>query len=265
MVKFYKYQGTGNDFIIFDSFHERLPDIEPEIIKKLCHRRFGIGADGLMILKSHPEYDFEMDYYNSDGSGSTLCGNGGRCIVSLAKRKGYIKNKVLFKASDGYHEAYINDTNVDLKMSDVEQVLFQDRHYSCYTGSPHLQYFVEHVDSINVREEGRNIRYSDPYKEAGTNVNFIEVIGKESLKIRTYERGVEAETYSCGTGSVASALTYAEINGLNSGDIEITAKGGILHVSFEKRNNKYSNIWLKGPATFIFEGYLNIGELYTGN
>jgi diaminopimelate epimerase len=261
MLKFYKYHGTGNDFIIFDGIKNTIPEFKKNTIELLCDRRFGIGADGLMILKKHNNLDFEMEYFNADGSGATMCGNGGRCMVALAFKLGYVNNKVNFSSSDGHHQAEVFDNDIiHLKLNDVESVHFEDNIYSCYTGSPHVLYFVDKVDKINVFEQGRTIRYSYKYLKTGTNVNFIEVIQYAKLKVRTYERGVEDETYSCGTGSVASAVTYAEINKIQSGEIEVNVKGGQLSVCLQKSGNQYVNIWLKGPAKFVYEGFIRLDD-----
>jgi diaminopimelate epimerase len=261
MIHFYKYHGTGNDFIIIDAIKNQIPVLNTQQIKHLCDRRFGIGADGIMILKKHPPLHFEMDYYNSDGTGGTMCGNGGRCIAKLAYTLGYAPQEITFLASDGIHEAEICSNGiVDLKMNDVENVIKEENGYSCYTGSPHLIVFVNDTDQINVFDQGRIIRYSEKYKQEGININFIEIIDQFKIKIRTYERGVEDETLSCGTGSVASALTYAELNQIHSGQIEVEVKGGQLSVVFVKKNQGFTNIRLKGPAEQVFEGTTNIDE-----
>jgi len=254
MLKFYKYHGAGNDFVLIDNFNEKLFEFSVEHIIKICNRRFGVGADGFMILKKHSEYDFEMDYYNSDGSGGTMCGNGGRCIVAFAKKLGIIDNYAKFIASDGLHEAYINKNIVRLRMSDVNSINKIGEDYNCYTGSPHYIKFEKDVDNKDVFTEGRRIRNSELYKKEGINVNFVKIYNDNTLIIRTYERGVEAETFACGTGAVASALSFAEINNKISGEYIIKAKGGELKVSFEKNNQIYKNIWLTGLAELVFEG-----------
>ena len=255
MLKFYKYHGAGNDFILIDSFTKEKIEITTEQIKFLCHRRFGIGADGLMILKKHPNYDFEMEYYNSDGSGATMCGNGGRCIIAFANKLGIIENETSFLASDGMHKANILESGeVSLKMNDVENITVIGEDRRCYTGSPHYIRYVKNLEELDVYNEGRKIRYSDNYKKEGINVNFVQIINDNTISIRTYERGVEDETYACGTGSVAAALTFADINNVDSAEYTVKVKGGKLKVSFEKRKGIYENIWLTGPAKFVFEG-----------
>jgi|GEM_PF-23526 diaminopimelate epimerase len=256
-MKFYKYHGAGNDFILFDG-REKQINLSQQIIQKICHRRFGIGADGIMILKNHISYDFEMDYYNSDGSGGTMCGNGGRCIVAFAKKLNIIENYTEFLASDGMHEAYINENkSVKLKMADVSQYKETGSDYTCYTGSPHYIRFEDNITNKDVFSEGKKIRYSELYKNEGINVNFVKIENTHTLSIRTYERGVEEETLACGTGSVAAAIIHAERNNMISGEITLKAPGGILYVSFEKNGGVYKNIWLSGAAEFVFEGKVN--------
>lgn len=259
MVKFFKYHGAGNDFILIDNYSDSSVKISSLMIKKLCNRHFGIGADGLMLLKKHSEYDFEMDYYNSDGSGGTMCGNGGRCIVAFAKRIGLIKDYAKFIASDGKHEAYIDENNiVKLKMNDVSEISKINKDYKCYTGSPHYVVFSDNIKNKNIPLEGKAIRYSNDFKKEGINVNFVKIEDSKTLSIRTYERGVEDETLACGTGAVASALTFAEKNKNISDEYKINVKGGTLKVSFKKENNKFKDIWLSGPAEFVFEGFIKI-------
>ncbi len=255
MIKFYKYHGAGNDFILINNISGKTIDLSIEQIQKICHRRFGIGADGIMILKKHAEFDFEMDYYNADGTGGTMCGNGGRCIVAFTKKLGLINKQTTFLASDGMHEAYIGDDNiVKLKMTDVKAIHKIGEDYTCYTGSPHYIRFEENINNIDIFNKGQKIRYSEEYKDDGINVNFVKIEDDKTISIRTYERGVEDETFACGTGSVASALTFAEMKNVNSAEFTVNVKGGILKVSFEKNNNVFENIWLTGPAEFVFEG-----------
>ena len=257
-LPFYKYHGTGNDFILIDNRNLLIQNINTEQIRKLCHRRFGIGADGLMLLKSSSDYDFEMDYYNSDGSGGTMCGNGGRCIVAFARHLGIIDTSTKFIASDGPHEAQFNDEGeVNLKMQNVNTIEENEEYSFLHTGSPHYVRFVFDVNSIDVLTEGKKVRNSEQFKKEGTNVNFVSKIGT-GLAVRTYERGVEDETYSCGTGSVASAIAYYSKFNLNQVPINIKTLGGNLQVSFNKIGNNYKNVYLKGPAVLVFEGKIDI-------
>ncbi len=258
MLPFYKYHGTGNDFIIFDAFKNEIPSFTDKEIRQMCNRRFGIGADGIMILRKSNTPDFEMEYFNSDGSGTTMCGNGGRCIVSFAYKLGYINKLTRFIASDGVHEAnVISEDLIDLKMNDVDSFILDEKEYHCHTGSPHSIFFVKDIEAVDILNEGRKIRYSEKFAPEGTNVNYVQIVNSSTLKIRTYERGVEDETFSCGTGSVASVLTYAEINHLNNGEFIVHVKGGNLKIKFEKKNNIYKNIRLIGPATYVYTGFLD--------
>jgi diaminopimelate epimerase len=258
-LSFYKYQGTGNDFILIDNRQNNIT-LTNEQVKLLCDRRFGIGADGLMLLELEPGSDFKMVYYNSDGNPSSMCGNGGRCITAFAKQLGVIKNSAKFLAIDGLHEATIDeDEIVSLKMQDVKTVEMGDDHFYLNTGSPHFVKMVDEVESYDVKKNGALIRYNDRFKEEGTNVNFIER-QDDALFVRTYERGVEDETYSCGTGVTAAALVAA-IKGISNGKNNCLIKtlGGNLEVTFERvLEQNFYNIWLIGPAVKVFNGTIEI-------
>lgn len=249
----YKYQGTGNDFVLIDNRDNSI-SLSTEQIKWLCDRRFGIGADGLMLLELSPNVDFKMVYYNSDGNESSMCGNGGRCITAFARHIGVIENKAKFLAIDGLHDAYINEDWVSLKMNDVRQIEIGDDYFYLNTGSPHYVKVVSDIENFDVKNEGEAIRYNKRFEEEGTNVNFIEKTDNE-LFVRTYERGVENETLSCGTGVTAAALVAA-ISGVSTtkNNCIIKTLGGTLNVKFEKvLENTFYNIWLEGPATFVFK------------
>ncbi|MEO6302509.1 MAG: diaminopimelate epimerase [Bacteroidia bacterium] len=258
-LSFYKYQGTGNDFILIDN---RLNEISltNEQVKFLCDRRFGIGADGLMLLELEPGSDFKMVYYNSDGNPSSMCGNGGRCITAFAKHLGIIDNKAKFLAIDGLHEASIDENEiVSLKMQDVKNVEIGEDYFYLNTGSPHFVQVVKDVEACDVKKMGALIRYNERFKEEGTNVNFIERL-EDNLFVRTYERGVEDETYSCGTGVTAAALVAA-IKGISNGKNNCLIKtlGGNLEVTFERvLEQNFYNIWLIGPAQKVFKGTIDI-------
>jgi diaminopimelate epimerase len=258
-IVFYKYQGTGNDFILFDNRDGNLPELEVHTIKKLCDRRFGIGADGLIILASKEGYDFEMVYYNSDGNLSSMCGNGGRCIVRFAYDLGMHKNSYSFLAVDGSHEASIDlDNTIRLKMQDVNDVEEHATHSILNTGSPHYINFARGVRHLDVKKEGHEIRYSKAFEENGINVNFVEITGPYSIYVRTYERGVEDETLSCGTGVTAAALASAH-NERGFNEVQVITNGGKLSVEFNKTDDKsFSDIYLCGPATFVFKGTVKI-------
>ncbi len=254
-VDFYKYQGTGNDFILIDN-RTALLSLENGQVARLCHRRFGIGADGLMLLEAEPGFDFKMVYYNSDGNPSSMCGNGGRCITAFAKHLGLITDKAHFLAVDGPHEALLGNYGIiSLKMQDVKEVETGGDYFYLNTGSPHYVKFVNNIEQYDVVSEGRRIRNSERFAAEGTNVNFIEK-QDDVLFVRTYERGVEDETFSCGTGVTAAALVAALKGIANSkNNCRIKTRGGELDVTFEKVLEKnFYNIWLKGPAELVFKG-----------
>lgn len=258
ILECFKYQGTGNDFVLIDN-RDKSITLTREQVKFLCDRRFGIGADGLMLLELEPGVDFEMVYFNNDGNESSMCGNGGRCITAFAKHLGVIGNETKFIATDGLHEAKITNEIVSLKMNDVRQVEIGEDFYFLNTGSPHYVKFVQDVENFDVVSEGKKIRYNERFAAEGTNVNFIE--RKESeLFVRTYERGVEGETYSCGTGVTAAALVAA-LKGVSTdkNNCRIKTLGGDLNVRYEKvLENTFYNIWLEGPARLVFKTTIEI-------
>lgn len=263
MLTFAKYQGAGNDFILLDA-RAQLPfalDNQP-LIERLCDRHFGIGADGLMLLRHKAGYDFEMVYYNSDGRPSSMCGNGGRCIVAFAAALGITQPTYHFLAADGPHEARIlEDGNVALGMSDVRQVEQSEDHYVLNTGSPHFVSYVTDALAIDLVPAARAIRYNDRFAKEGINVNFVTET-PTGLTICTYERGVEDETLACGTGVTAAAISLAIRNNLapgNSFNYAISAKGGNLRVTGKRVNHAaFTNLQLIGPATFVFSGNIAI-------
>ena len=260
-ISFDKYQGTGNDFILIDNRKMEI-QLSVEQIAFLCHRKFGIGADGLMLLELEPGLKFKMVYFNSDGKESSMCGNGGRCITAFAKKLGIITDSAKFLAIDGVHEATINEQNyVSLKMNDVKSVESGADFFYLNTGSPHYVKMVEGVKNYNVFEEGKKIRNSERFLTEGTNVNFIEKTD-DGVFVRTYERGVEGETLSCGTGVTASALVAA-MNGVSNekNSCKVSTLGGNLNVKFDKvLENNFYNIWLEGPAEFVFNGIINFKD-----
>lgn len=256
LIHFYKYQGTGNDFIMIDNRKELLNPDDQELIEKLCNRRFGIGGDGLILLENHLNYDFRMVYFNSDGRQSSMCGNGGRCIVQFACDMRVIGDKTSFIAIDGEHDAFIKDGLVHLKMIDVNGMETNPDHYYLNTGSPHYVKFIESAKDFPVFKEGRSIRYNDRFAKEGTNVNFVEKTGNDSIEVRTYERGVEDETYSCGTGVTAAAIAASE-EGIQI-PVKIRTLGGNLQVSFKRNGNTYNDVYLSGPAVQVFKGEINV-------
>lgn len=252
---FYKYQGTGNDFIMFDGRQE-IPDFSQSDIAKLCHRRFGIGADGLIILAAEENYDFRMIYYNSDGRESTMCGNGGRCIAQFAHDLG-LGNQFKFIAIDGPHKAVVETNQVSLQMIDVAEVNKIENDYFTDTGSPHHVVMSENVQDLEIIEKARAIRYNEHYGAEGVNVNFIKGSG-QNWEMRTYERGVEDETYSCGTGVTAAALVAHKSGQIQESPVYMKTKGGHLELHFKHEAERgYFDIWLKGPAKKVFEGNLH--------
>ncbi len=257
-LQFYKYQGTGNDFIMIDNRSLSFPKNNTTIINKLCDRRFGIGADGLILLEPAENYDFKMIYFNADGNEGSMCGNGGRCLAAFAKQLGIFEDETTFIATDGEHYATINNEIVSIKMIDIDCIIKEKNYTFLNTGSPHHIEFTDDISAINVKESGKKIRYGAPYFKEGTNVNFAEQTGNNSFKVRTYERGVENETLACGTGVTAVAIA-ANNNGITKqNSIKIEVLGGKLEVSFEKENNTYKNVFLTGPAKFVFEGKIKI-------
>ncbi|MFD1629594.1 diaminopimelate epimerase [Pseudopedobacter beijingensis] len=259
-MKFYKYQGAGNDFVIVDNRKEGINHHNPAFIAKICDRRFGVGGDGMMFLQDKPGYDFEMVYYNSDGQPSSMCGNGGRCIVAFAHDLGVIQGETNFLAVDGEHYAKISDSGtwVSLQMIDVDVIKNDGEDYVLNTGSPHYVHLTSGLNQQNMFEEGRKIRYNDVYREEGINVNFVEDKGNY-LFVRTYERGVEDETYACGTGVTAVALAMAK-HRQTIGTISTPIKvlGGDLNIRFDYDGKRFYNIYLEGPAKKVFEGNINV-------
>jgi diaminopimelate epimerase len=261
-IAFHKYQGAGNDFILIDNLNHQLNKIpSATTIAQWCDRHFGIGADGCIFLEASPTADFYMRYFNSDGSTSTLCGNGARCAVAFAHQLGHIKATTTFEASDGMHSAeVITDEQVRLKMNNVTDVLKTDTYCFIDTGAPHHLIFLENaaaVEATDVVTTGRKIRNGAPYFEEGSNVNFIAPVSASHFLIRTYERGVEDETLACGTGAVAAALGAHTLQKTTATSIQLQTRGGHLKVEFKVSNNQYSDIQLTGPATFVFKGFLN--------
>jgi diaminopimelate epimerase len=255
-IPFFKYQGTGNDFIIVDQFDQvHLASDNASLVRKLCNRKFGIGADGLILLLPNPECDFEMVYFNSDGNTGSLCGNGSRCAVECMRFLKRIENECTFLASDGYHSARIDRPGyVEVLMQDVLSIQAGDDFTIMDTGSPHYVTFVENIKTLDATKQGRAIRFSDPFRKEGINVNFVQ-LHDSSIEVATYERGVEDETLSCGTGVTASALAYGLRNGDNREyNLPVLTQGGQLYVKFIRSGTTFRNIWLCGPAELVFTG-----------
>ena len=253
-INFTKYEGNGNDFIIIDDRKEEFSEDNVLMISKLCDRKFGIGADGLILLRKHKAHDFQMIYFNSDGNESSMCGNGGRCLVSYALQLDIDLKTNSFLAIDGVHKFKVVDNEIYLKMNDVKDIVVKNGYNFLNTGSPHVVQIVENVDEINVYEQGKKIRKQ--FQEMnGVNVNFVS-FNNDIIKCRTFERGVENETLSCGTGVVAVALYIFKKKKISDNKIIVSTKGGSLSVSFKNDGNSFREIWLKGDINKIFDGLI---------
>lgn len=255
-LSFYKYQGTGNDFVMIDDRGQKFDDSDLELVAKLCDRKFGVGADGLIIIRNHAEFDFEMIYFNADGSQS-MCGNGARCAVAFSAFLGILDKKTRFLAIDGRHEAFIENGLVHLLMGDVARIDENGADFFVNTGSPHHIRFVENVEKYPIFEQGRIVRHDQLYAPAGTNVNFVQKLDTDEIFVRTYERGVENETLSCGTGVTAAALAFGRDR--KAATIKIKTIGGQLAVKFEAaEKGGFNEVWLIGPAQQVFAGKINL-------
>ena len=253
-INFTKYEGNGNDFIVIDDRKEEFSEDNVSMISKLCDRKFGIGADGLILLRKHKAHDFQMIYFNSDGNESSMCGNGGRCLVSYALQLDIDLKTNSFLAIDGVHKFKVVDNEIYLKMNDVKDIVVKNGYNFLNTGSPHVVQIVENVDEINVYEQGKKIRRQ--FKEMnGVNVNFVS-FNNDIIKCRTFERGVENETLSCGTGVVAVALYVFKKKKISDNKIIVSTNGGSLLVSFKNDGNSFREIWLKGDINKIFDGLI---------
>lgn len=252
-IEFYKYQGTGNDFIFIDNRSLGFDKNNTQLVANMCDRKFGVGADGLILLEDHPAADFKMVYFNADGNLSSMCGNGGRCIVHFAKFLGIISSEANFEAVDGMHTATIDGEQVRLKMNDVSDISIADNYVFLNTGSPHHVALVSQIELFDVYSEGKKIRNLQ-YGTAGANVNFVAQNEEDTFSVRTYERGVEDETLSCGTGVTAVAIAMHATGKTTSETIGLKTPGGNLQVSFSKEDSMYTNVYLIGPAKQVFKG-----------
>ena len=251
---FYKYQGTGNDFILIDDRANVFPLKDVSLVAHLCDRRFGIGADGLILIQNAATSDFKMVYFNADGNESSLCGNGARCTIAFANFLNCIEDKTTFEAVDGLHSAHIDGDIISLQMHDVSKIQTFENHTFLGTGSPHHVEMVEELKTFDVYGNGKRIREGSPYYMTGTNVNFVEQLAKDQFAIRTYERGVEDETLSCGTGATAVALAMYENKKTTATKIKINVQGGVLEIQFVVTDKGYSQIFLSGPAEQVYSG-----------
>ena len=250
-LEFYKYQGTGNDFVMIDNRLKTFPKENTNVISQIADRHFGIGADGIILIENDDKYDFKMIYFNADGS-QTFCGNGGRCAVAFAKQLGIIESRTNFIAVDGEHFAEIKNNIVSLKMIDVDEIIIKEKAVFAYTGTQHHVELVESLDNYPVFENGKKIRYS--YADPGSNVNFVQQINENTFRVRTYEKGVEDETLACGTGVTAVAIAMHKIGKTKNKTIKLPVEGGNLEVNFTEENGVYKNVFLKGAAKFVFKG-----------
>ncbi|QOD61861.1 diaminopimelate epimerase [Polaribacter haliotis] len=254
-LTFFKYQGTGNDFVMIDNRTKIFPKQNTDKISQICDRHFGVGADGIILIEEDENFDFKMIYFNADGS-ETFCGNGGRCAVAFAKQLNLIENKTTFLAFDGKHYAEINNDIISLQMIDVEEIQVKENSVFAYTGTQHHVELVDNLDEYPVFANGKKIRYS--YSDPGSNVNFVQQINENTFRVRTYEKGVEDETLACGTGVTAVAIAMHKTNKTSSNSISLPVEGGNLAVSFTEENGVYKNVFLKGPAAFVFEGIIEV-------
>lgn len=257
-INFSKYQGAGNDFVIIDNRELNL-NPSPEQVASLCHRQFGVGADGLMLLETDTRTDFRMRYFNASGYEVPMCGNGGRCLVMFANRLRLFQGNAMFVGIDGEHYAtLVDEQTVRLKMVDVDSIAIEDDNYLVNTGSPHLVQFVSEVDFVDVPYQGRLMRITFGKQPDGVNVNFAHFVA-DGIKIRTYERGLEGETFSCGAGAVATAIAANHWYNETKKTYNIYTRGGMLTVSFDREGEKlYRNIWLQGPAKHVFDGVISL-------
>lgn len=254
-LEFYKYQGTGNHFIMIDNRIAIFPKENKNLISQLCDRNFGVGADGIILIENDTSFDFKIIYFNADGS-QTFCGNGGRCAVAFAKYLKLITSETTFIAVDGVHFAAIKNGIVSLKMIDVSEIKVQENSVFLYTGTQHHVELVDNLEDFPVFEKGKKIRNS--YDTPGSNVNFVAQIDNATFRVRTYEKGVEDETFACGTGVTAVAIAMYKTQKTASNFISLLVEGGNLEVSFTEKNGTYTNVFLKGAAAFIFKGNITI-------
>ena len=262
-ISFNKFNGAGNDFIIIDNRDNDIK-VNSSLVSLLCNRNFGVGADGVIVIKNCKKSDFEILHFTPDGEIGSLCGNGSRCAVSFAHKNKIIENKTTFKAFDGFHNAEILNNNlIKMEMNIISDIIENEYGIWVDTGSPHLVIRSDDTESLNVYNSAREIRYNDYYRDEGVNVNFVEKIDDEKFKIRTYERGVEDETLACGTGSTASAICMNYLNITNKNKITMECKGGNLFVEFNSEEKEYSKIYITGPANFVFEGTIDLENKLT--
>ncbi len=250
-LKFSKYQATGNDFILVDNRNLSFPTNNNELVARMCHRRFGIGADGLILIQNHPQFDFEMVYFNADGKLGSFCGNGSRAAVRFAENLGLVNHEARFLAADGPHEAWIASNSIKVRMKDVDKLVPTEFGFFLDTGSPHVVIPIDNITYADVDSIGKKVRHDPIFSPGGTNVNFAS-FNADVLQVRTFERGVEAETLSCGTGVTATALAATRYG--KCSPVQVQTPGGNLEVSFETDGKHFQKIYLTGAAINVFEG-----------
>jgi diaminopimelate epimerase len=261
LVHFSKYHGTGNDFVMIDGRDRETSVFTTKVIRRLCDRRFGIGGDGLIIVEESKQFDFTMRYFNADGKEGTMCGNGGRCITAFANYLGISSTKSTFEGIDGPHEASIlSNGEIRLKLMDVRGISRLEDGYLLDTGSPHFVSFVNKLEQIEVEREGAKIRHQSRFGKSGVNVNFVEQgSAPHEITVRTFERGVEGETWSCGTGVAAAAITAFFHSGSDILSYQVNTRGGKLNVTFKSQGNQqFTEIYLTGPASHVYDGSIDI-------
>ena len=256
-ISFDKYQGCGNDFIIINNLSNTFPNISVDLIKNLCDRNFGIGADGLILINESKKEPFEMVYYNADGNVSSMCGNGGRCAIHYCNQKSIIKNKSNFLAFDGLHFGEVFDDYIKISMQNVEGYKLINDDIFIDSGSPHLVKILKNISEINILKTSRDIQKLQEFKFEGVNVNYVTIVDNETIQIRTYERGVEDETLSCGTGAVAAALSFCILSNPNLEKVSVKTRGGDLFVDFKNEKNNFYDIYLSGKVKKVFSGEID--------
>lgn len=266
-MKFTKAVATGNDFIIIDNRNgEAGKEIAP-LAKKLCDRKFGIGADGLLLVEPSKKSDFKMRIFNSDGSEAEMCGNGSRCIALYAFTKKIAGSAMSIDTIAGELKAAVKGDVVKVKLTEPKDIKWNfclEINKCPYkldfidTGVPHTIHFVKDLDNVDVKNIGSHIRNHGEFAPEGTNADFVQVMGKGNIKVRTYERGVEDETLACGTGAVASAIISAEVEKMSSPVTVETRSGEKVKVYFEMENGNFRNVYLEGKATLVYEGQMDV-------
>ena len=268
IVRFTKMNGAGNDFVLIDNRQGNVR-LRPEEIVRICHRQRGVGADGIMLLvpPRNGQAEWAWDFYNSDGSTAEMCGNGARCFARYVQREAGSNGRLTFETGAGVITAMFEGERVKINLTEPKDLRLNEQIqlasgpaeiHSLNTGVPHAVLFVPDADQAMVQGLGAEIRYHQKFAPRGTNVNFVQVLGPGSIRVRTYERGVEGETLACGTGVTASAMIAAKLNGFGS-PVQVKVQGGdLLEVNFREENGAFKDVHLTGPADFVFDGQLTL-------